>query len=71
MSKEKEMVPQSEDAPPGDQTNGLELPGSHTVFIDGVEYAPIDGQNGPPPYESIGGELPSGPITTQPTNSRL
>ena len=71
MSQEKEIVPQSVDVPPGDQTNALELPGSHTVFIDGIEYAPIDGQNAPPPYETIDGELPSGPVTTQPTNSRL
>ena len=68
MSKEKEMVPQTEDAPPSDQTNALELPGGHTVFIDGVQYAPIDGQIAPPPaYENID----AGPVINQPGNSRL
>jgi len=70
MNTEKESVPQSEEASLSDRTAVIELPGSHTVVIDGVQYAPIDGQVAPPPpYDNIDAQLPS--VTTQPTNSRL
>ena len=70
MNSEKESVPQSEEASPSDRTDVVELPESHTVFIDGVQYAPIDVQVAPPPpYDNIDAQLPS--VTTQPTNSRL
>ena len=70
MNTEKESVPQSEEASPSDRTNVTELPGSHTVVIDGVQYAPIDGQVAPPPpYDNIDAHVP--PVITQPTNSRL
>jgi len=70
MNTEKESVPQSEEASPSDRTNVVELPESHTVFIDGIQYAPIDVQvSPPPPYDNIDDQLPS--VTTQPTNSRL
>ena len=70
MNTEKESVHESEKASPSDRTAVIELPGSHTVVIDGVQYAPIDGQVAPPPpYDNIDAHLP--PVITQPANSRL
>lgn len=71
MSKEKVTMSQSEVAPPSDQTNAVEFQESHTVFIDGVQYAPIDGQvvQPPPPYSNIDVHIPT--KTAQPTKSRF